>query len=159
MLTYILALVIVVVSLFLFFFIFQKSKANVPPGSSGWPVIGESMKFALSGPQEFIAERTRKYSQDVFQTSLFGQKMTVFCGPLGNKFVFANDTKSLASWWPLSVRRTLFFPEFVESSTDDVSSIMYSFMRDILKPEALKQYIHIMDSMAREHIARFPVGC
>ncbi|XP_074337719.1 beta-amyrin 6-beta-monooxygenase-like [Apium graveolens] len=152
LLPYTLSLVIIVASLFLLFFIFEKSNTNVPPGSSGWPVIGESIKFALSGPREFIAERTEKYSKDVFKTSLFGQQMAVFCGPVGNKFVFANETKSLASWWPLSVRKALFFPEFAESSTDDIASLMYSFIRDILKPEALKQYVLVMDSMAREHV-------
>lgn len=147
-----LALVIIVVLMFLFFVFVQKSNVNVPPGSGGWPVIGESIKFFWLGPQEFIRERTEKYSKDVFQTSLFGQKMTVFCGPIGNKFIFANETKSLASWWPLSVRKALFFPEFVGASTDDVSSLMFCRVRDILKPEALKQYIPIMDSMAREHV-------
>ncbi|XP_017221337.1 beta-amyrin 6-beta-monooxygenase-like [Daucus carota subsp. sativus] len=146
------ALVAIVVSLFLFFFSFRRSKANVPPGSSGWPVMGESIKFFRLGPQEFIKERTRKYSQDVFQTSLFGQKMAVFCGPIGNKFVYANETRSLAAWWPLSVRKALFFPEFVESPTDEISSLMFISIRDILKPEALKQYIPVMDSMAREHV-------
>ncbi|KAL8110900.1 beta-amyrin 6-beta-monooxygenase-like [Apium graveolens] len=130
----------------------KKSKANVPPGSSGWPVIGESIKFVLSGPEEFMAERTKKYSKDVFKTSLFGEKMAVFCGTVGNKFVFANETKSFASWWPLSVRKSFFFPEFSESSTDDISSLLFWSIHDILKPEALKQYIPIMDSMAREHV-------
>ncbi|KAK1371853.1 Beta-amyrin 28-oxidase [Heracleum sosnowskyi] len=147
-----LALVIIVVSLFLVFFIFRKSKENVPPGSSGWPVLGENIKYFWLGPQEFIKQRTEKYSKDAFQTSLFGERMAVFCGPVGNKFIFANETKSLASWWPLSVRKAMFFPEFVGSSTDDVSSLMFCSIRDILKPEALKQYIPVMDSMAREHV-------
>ncbi|KAL1808639.1 hypothetical protein ACET3Z_025629 [Daucus carota] len=143
---------IAVISMFLFFFFFQKHKANVPPGSSGLPVVGESIKFVLSGPQGFIRERMDKYAQDVFQTSLFGQKMALFCGPQGNKFLFSNQTKSLASWWPLSVRKALFFPEVVESSTDKIASLQHSFMREILKPEALKHYIPVMDSMAREHV-------
>ncbi|XP_074337861.1 beta-amyrin 6-beta-monooxygenase-like [Apium graveolens] len=151
-------ILIVVVSLFIYFFVFQKTSANVPPGSSGWPLVGESIKFVLSGPQKFIEERTRKYSQDVFQTSLFGQKLAVFCGPQGNKFIFANDTKLLSSWWPLSLRKILFFPEFVQATSDEVTALTHEFMSDILKPEALKQYIPVMDSMAREHVELEWVG-
>ncbi|XP_017228853.2 beta-amyrin 6-beta-monooxygenase [Daucus carota subsp. sativus] len=126
-----------------------RSGMKIPPGSCGWPVIGESIKFVLSGPQRFISERRRKYSNDVFQTSLFGQRMAVFCGAQGNKFVF---TKLLTSWWPVSVRKVLVFPEFADASVKEVSAVMHGFVREILKPEALKQYIPVMDAMARDHV-------
>ncbi|XP_074335327.1 beta-amyrin 6-beta-monooxygenase-like [Apium graveolens] len=151
-LPYTLPLLIIFVSLFLFFNFLQKPNANVPPGSNGWPVVGESINFALSGPQEFVEKRTKKYSQDTFRTSLFGKKMSVFCGPVANKFIFSSDAKLLTSWWPLSVRKALYFPEFVEASTDKTSAIMFSFIHNILKPEALKQYIPVMDSMAQKHV-------
>ncbi|KAK1371851.1 Beta-amyrin 28-oxidase [Heracleum sosnowskyi] len=148
----ILSILIIVISLFVYFFIFKKTNANLPPGSGGWPVVGENIRFLLSGPQKFTEERTRNYSRDVYQTSLFGQKLAVFCGPQGNKFIFANDTKLLTSWWPLSLRKVLFFPEFVQATSDEVTALTHEFMHDILKPEALKQYIPVMDSMAREHV-------
>ncbi|KAL8110893.1 beta-amyrin 6-beta-monooxygenase-like [Apium graveolens] len=155
-LPYLLSLLIIPVSLSLFLILrkpnAEDSNVNVPPGSSGWPLVGESIKFALSGPQEFVKERTKKYSPDVFQTSLLGEKMAVFCGAQGNKFLFTNESKLLTSWWPQSMKKALLFPEFVESSLKEVSALKRSFMHDILKPEALKQYIPVMDSMAREHV-------
>ncbi|KAL1831059.1 hypothetical protein ACET3Z_000710 [Daucus carota] len=155
-LPYVLSLLIIPISLSLFL-IFRKlnvggSNLNVPPGSSGWPLLGESIKFPLAGPQEFIRERTKKYSPDVFQTSLLGEKMVVFCGAQGNKFLFTNESKLLTSWWPQSMKKALLFPEFVETSLKEVSALKRSFMHDILKPEALKQYIPVMDSMEQEHV-------
>uniref|UniRef100_A0A175YFK8 Uncharacterized protein n=1 Tax=Daucus carota subsp. sativus TaxID=79200 RepID=A0A175YFK8_DAUCS len=151
-----LSLLIIPISLSLFLILrkpnAEGSNLNVPPGSSGWPLVGESIKFALAGPQEFIKERTKKYSPDVFQTSLLGEKMAVFCGAQGNKFLFTNESKLLTSWWPQSMKKALLFPEFVEASLKEVSALKRSFMHDILKPEALKQYIPVMDSMAREHV-------
>ncbi|XP_063947248.1 beta-amyrin 6-beta-monooxygenase-like [Daucus carota subsp. sativus] len=119
-LPYALSLLIIPISLS-FFLISQKlnaggSNLNVLPGSSGWPLVGESIKFALAGPQEFIRERTKKYSPDVSQTSLLGEKMVVFCGAQGNKFFFTNESKLLTSWWPQSMKKALLFPEFVETS-------------------------------------------
>lgn len=152
---YLLPLAIFPISLSLFFLL-QKptsgSSKNVPPGTSGWPMVGESIKFALSGPQKFVSERMKTYSPDVFQTSLLGERMAVFCGAQGNKFLFTNETKLLTSWWPQSMKKALLFPEFVENSLKEVSALKRSFMHDILKPEALKQYIPVMDSMAREHV-------
>lgn len=127
----------------------RRPNIKVPPGSTGWPVVGETIRFVLSGPQRFISERRKKYSNDVFQTSLFGQRMAVFCGAQGNKFVY---TKLFTPWWPETVKKVLFFPEFTDSSVNEVSAVMHSFVHEILKPEALKQYIPAMDGMAREHV-------
>ena len=115
-------------------------------------MIGENIAFVISGPQKFVNDRMRKYSPDVFQTSLLGEKMAVFCGATGNKFLFTNENKLLTSWWPQSMKKALLFPSFVESSLKEVSALKRSFLHDILKPEALKQYIPLMDSMARDHL-------
>ncbi|KAL8110885.1 beta-amyrin 6-beta-monooxygenase-like [Apium graveolens] len=125
------------------------SNINVPPGTTGWPMVGETIRFVLSGPQRFIDERRKKYCDDVFQTSLFGQQMAVFCGAQGNKFVY---TKLFTPWWPVTVKKVLFFPEYADSSVNEVSAVMHSFVHEILKPEALKQYIPVMDAMAGEHV-------
>lgn len=122
---------------------------KVLPGSCGWPVVGESFKYVSLGTQQFIGERWKKYSTDVFQTSIFGQKMAVFCGAQGNKFVF---TKLSTSWWPVTVKKILFSPDFSHVPVDEASAAMHHFLHEILKPEALKNYIPVMDVMAREHV-------
>ncbi|KAJ8560218.1 hypothetical protein K7X08_004276 [Anisodus acutangulus] len=81
-----------------------------------------------------------------------GEKMAFFCGAQGNKFLFSSENKLPTSWWPQSMKKALLFPEFVESSLKEVSALKRSFLHDILKPEALKQYIPLMDAMGREHL-------
>lgn len=110
------------------------------------------MEFALLGPQKFIKDRMEKYSPDVFRTSILGEKMAIFCGQQGNKFLFTNDNKLLTSWWPQSMKKALLFPEFIDSNLKEVVALKRSFHHDILKPEALKQYIPVMDALAREHM-------
>ncbi|KAL8482586.1 hypothetical protein ACS0TY_028668 [Phlomoides rotata] len=154
-LPYLLPLLLLPVSLYLVSFIRKKGSddlKNIPPGSKGWPMLGENMEFALLGPQKFVKDRMEKYSPDVFRTSLLGEKMAIFCGAQGNKFLFMNDNKLLTSWWPQSMKKALLFPEFIESNLKEVSALKRSFHHDILKPEALKQYIPVMDALAREHM-------
>ncbi|CAI9288972.1 unnamed protein product [Lactuca saligna] len=153
--TYLLPLLILPISIFLFLQIHQKTtkkqETNLP-GSSGWPFIGENMDFAMLGAQTYVSQRMKKYSQDVFQTSLLGEKMAVFCGAHGHKFLFTNETKLLTSWWPESMKKALLFPEFVNNPVKEVTSLQRNFIRDILKPEALKRYISEMDCMTRSHL-------
>lgn len=151
-----LAMIPLTISIILFLISKKSSRTakNVqPPGSTGLPILGETIQFAL-GSQEFVKHRMEKYSPEVFQTCLLGEKMAIFCGAQGNKFLFTNDNKLLTSWWPQSMKKALLFPEFVENSLKEVSALKRSFHHDILKPEALKQYIPVMDSMAREHIEK-----
>ncbi|KAL0366865.1 UNVERIFIED_CONTAM: Beta-amyrin 28-monooxygenase [Sesamum radiatum] len=127
---------------------------NLPPGMRGWPVLGENVELAMLGRPKFIKDRMEKYSEDVFQTSLLGERVAVFCGAKGNKFLFTNEYKLVTSWLPKSMRKALLFPEFEDTDLKQVSALKRSFHHDILKPEALKQYIPVMDALSREHLER-----
>ncbi|KAH6765187.1 hypothetical protein C2S51_016436 [Perilla frutescens var. frutescens] len=154
-LPYILPLLLLLLSLYLLSFLRKKGsddRKSLPPGSKGWPMVGENMEFAMLGPEKFVKGRMQKHSRDVFKTSLLGEKMAIFCGAQGNKFLFTNEDKLLTSWWPQSMKKALLFPEFIEGNLKEVSALKRSFHHDILKPEALKQYIHVMDTLAREHL-------
>ncbi|KAB2625946.1 beta-amyrin 28-oxidase [Pyrus ussuriensis x Pyrus communis] len=75
-----------------------------------------------------------KYSSKVFKTSLIGGKAAIFCGAAYNKFLFSNENKLVAGWWPSSVNKL--FP-----------SSMQGFS------QALQRYIGIMDTVAQRHFA------
>ncbi|KAA8538618.1 hypothetical protein F0562_028188 [Nyssa sinensis] len=152
--SYLLPFILLSVSLFLIFRFHKRNfgASKLPPGKTGWPMVGENVAFAMSGPEKFICDRMNKYSAQVFQTSLLGEKMAVFCGATGNKFLFSNENKLLTSWWPQSMKKALLFPSFVENSLKEVTALKRSFMHDILRPEALRHYIPIMDSMAQQHL-------
>ncbi|KAL0366863.1 UNVERIFIED_CONTAM: Beta-amyrin 28-monooxygenase [Sesamum radiatum] len=117
---------------------------NLPPGTRGWPVLGENVELAMSGRPKFIKDRMEKYSEDVFQTSLLGERMAVFCGAKGNKFLFTNEYKLVTSWLPKSMKKALIFPELLDTNLKQVLPPQRSFHHDILKPESLKQYLPVM---------------
>ncbi|XAR62656.1 hypothetical protein NMG60_11017502 [Bertholletia excelsa] len=81
-----------------------------------------------------------------------GEKMAVVCGPAGNKFIFSNENKLFTSWLPLSLKRVLVFPKYADNSRQELLAMKHNFMHEILKPEALRHYVPIMDSMARKHL-------
>ncbi|XAR62655.1 hypothetical protein NMG60_11017501, partial [Bertholletia excelsa] len=103
-------------------------------------------------PEKYVNEGMNKFSPEVFRTSLMGEKMAVVCGQAGNKFIFSNEIKLFASWLPLSLKRVLVFPSHSENSKEEISALKRNFMHEILKPDALRHYIPIMDSMARKHL-------
>lgn len=139
-------------------FLFIKHKPtdpNLPPGKMGWPIVGETLEFLYMSrkgkPEKFIFDRTSKFSQEVFKTSLLGDNMAVFCTPMGNKFLFMNENKLVTSWWPRSFEKL-----FMSTTTHDKVSRegvkMRGMLPGFLKPEAIQKYIPIMDTLARDHL-------
>ncbi|KAI3414713.1 uncharacterized protein J3R85_015880 [Psidium guajava] len=141
------------------FFIRTKLKAktsspNLPPGSLGWPVLGESLEFFRAnrgGNQgKFIRDRIVKYGSPVFKTSLFGEQMVVLCGPAGNKFLFSNEGKKVALWWPSSVRRligTSLITKVGDEGRSDRKMLMSFF-----NPEVLMRFVATMDEVTQHHL-------
>lgn len=151
---FLLPLLLLPLSLYLIFSIHKKCSGNLkklPPGSTGWPVLGENIELALSGLPKFIKHKMERYSHHVFKTSVLGERFAIFCGAQGNKFVFGNGNKLVSPWLPLSVQK-LMLPDFNETSHKGSTSLFRNFQYDTLKPEALREYTRVMDSLAREQL-------
>ncbi|KAF6167339.1 hypothetical protein GIB67_043200 [Kingdonia uniflora] len=127
---------------------------KLPPGTIGWPVIGETLEFLNAGrrgePEKFIKDRMQRFSHEVFRTSLLSENTAVFCGAIGNKFLFSNDNKLVKAWWPRSVNKI--FPSSLQTSSEEESRKLRKLLPQFLKPEALQRYIGIMDSIAKQHL-------
>ncbi|KVI11858.1 cytochrome P450 [Cynara cardunculus var. scolymus] len=150
-----LSLLLVLVS-FSLHLVFYKSKPAVegklPPGQTGWPVIGESIEFLATGwkghPEKFIFDRMIKFSPHVFRTSLMLEDAAVFCGSAGNKFLFSNENKLVQAWWPSNVDK-IFPTSKLKSKVEAIK--MRKMLPNFFKPEALHRYVPIMDMVTQKH--------
>ncbi|XP_074268860.1 beta-amyrin 6-beta-monooxygenase-like [Silene latifolia] len=118
-------------------------KTKLPPGNTGWPIIGESIAFA-SNPGKFILDRMTKHSSEIFKTSIAGEPMAVLCGPAGNKFLFSSDDKLMKPWWPKSVSKALLFESCYPSPLTEDNSF--------LKLDSIIHYVPIIDSTTKDHL-------
>ncbi|OMP05443.1 Cytochrome P450 [Corchorus capsularis] len=143
---------------FSFFVLFYKHRSNytapnLPPGKTGYPIVGESLEFLSTGwkghPEKFIFDRMAKFSSQVFKTNLLGEPAAVFCGANGNKFLFSNENKLVQAWWPRTVDKV--FPTSLQTSSKEESKKMRKLLPNFMKPEALQRYIGIMDQIAKNH--------
>ncbi|MFS8011047.1 putative protopanaxadiol 6-hydroxylase [Helianthus anomalus] len=101
---------------------------NLPHGSFVWLFLGETIEFARTqrhgAPEKFVRNRMERYgSPMVFKTPLLGHHMAVFCGPEGNKFLFGNENKLVASWWPEAIQ--MLFCKCLNTSRGDEALYIY----------------------------------
>ncbi|KAJ0703176.1 putative cytochrome P450 superfamily [Helianthus annuus] len=133
----------------------RRSKINLPPGSFGWLFLGESLALLRAHwdgvPERFVEERIQKHGSPlVFKTLLLGERMAVLCGPAGHKFVFGNENKPVAAWWPLPMRKL--FGRCLVTIRGNEAKWMRK-MLSYLGPDAFAtRYAATMDVVTRRHI-------
>lgn len=123
---------------------------NVPPGSFGWPFIGETFEFLNKEPEKFLAERMKKYSPKIFRTKIFGEPTVVLCGVAGHKFLASNEGSLFASWRPRSMQK-LFRSSYQKVDSAGLmprgSEVHITRAPGFIRPEALVRYVEKMDFM------------
>ncbi|KAL6991872.1 hypothetical protein U1Q18_009983 [Sarracenia purpurea var. burkii] len=144
-------------------FVFRRCSAddpyagvNLPPGSFGWPFMGESIEFLFGKPENFVGNRMKKYSPEIFKTHILGEKTAVICGPNGNKFVFSNEEKLFTVFRPhpmqmifRSYKNTVAAPPVEVPQVDEVKSIRTP---GFFKPDSLMRHIAKMDSVTQQQL-------
>ncbi|KAJ7009402.1 hypothetical protein D5086_000030 [Populus alba] len=125
---------------------------HLPPGSLGWPLVGETLQFLLINlpPEIFVNYRMNKYDSPVFKTSLFGETVAVFVGPAGNKFLFSKENKLVNVWWPTSVKKLMKLS--LANVVGDEAKTPRKILMTSVDRDALKRYIDRMDLVAQNHI-------
>ncbi|KAI3931273.1 hypothetical protein MKX01_040190 [Papaver californicum] len=83
---------------------------NVPPGSMGWPIIGETLSFLnphksnTIGP--YLQDRCSRYGR-IFKSHLFFHPTIVSCAHELNMFILQNEEKLFQGSYPKSIHGVL----------------------------------------------------
>ncbi|KAI3706297.1 hypothetical protein L6452_23933 [Arctium lappa] len=151
-------LLITIVPLLLGIFIFRQNSdhPNLPPGSFGWPIIGETIQFLFNKPENFVMHRMKNHSPDIFKTTILGEKTAVICGPNGHKFLFSNENKIFTAFRPHPMQslfrsyKTPPPPQPTTATPEDDAKILRQ--PGFLKPEALMRFLAAMDAITQQNL-------
>ncbi|GFP83228.1 beta-amyrin 28-oxidase [Phtheirospermum japonicum] len=155
---YIIITALIALLLFVLFKTKTKSKGcliKLSPGSDGWPILGEILEFIGAHKKgslvKITKDRMEKYNTQVFKTSLMGESTALLCGPAGNKFLFSNENKLVAAWWPAPVKKLL---GTCLATTAGVEGIqMRKMVSYFLSLDAFsKLYMKNIDVVCQQHI-------
>ncbi|PAN32750.1 hypothetical protein PAHAL_5G509200 [Panicum hallii] len=85
----------------------NKEAARLPPGSFGWPLVGETLDFVScaysSRPEAFVDKRRLLHGSAVFRSHLFGSATVVTSDAEVSRFVLQSDARAFVPWYPRSL--------------------------------------------------------
>lgn len=141
-----------------------KQKPELPPGSTGWPIIGETLEYIRLAKknciEKFIFDRQKKYSGKLFKTSYAGEKMVFFCSPEANRFMFANENKLIKPWWPRNISKIFKGSDKLsESKQKGLASMRKNVSALFNQLNAMEKNVVIIDSLARKHLETHWIDC
>ncbi|GLT29936.1 hypothetical protein SLA2020_047670 [Shorea laevis] len=87
--------------------IVRKRAYRLPPGSRGWPLVGDSFSWynavASSHPPRYVEQQVKRFGK-IFSCSIFGNWAVVSADPTFNRFVMQNEGKLFHSSYPKAFR-------------------------------------------------------
>ncbi|XVF59460.1 hypothetical protein PTKIN_Ptkin07bG0278000 [Pterospermum kingtungense] len=118
-----------------------KSHWKLPPGSSGWPIIGETLEFFSShylhyDIPPFFSKRMQRYGP-VFRTNIVGKNLIVSTDPEINYHIFQQENKSFIILYTESFMK-IFGKESLLAHHGNVHKYLKNLVLRIVSPENLK---------------------
>lgn len=88
----------------------KRPNSKLPPGWSGWPLIGETFSFLRVSPTtsmgNFMELRISRFGK-IFSSNLLGRQAIVSADPELNRFVLQNEMKLFENDWPQGLVKLL----------------------------------------------------
>lgn len=119
----------------------ENQEGRLPPGSTGWPLIGESISYYRSmtsnNPRKFVDEREKRYDSNIFISHLFGRRAVVSADPQFNKFVLQNEGRLFQAHYQESLK-TLIGKYGLLSVHGDLQRKLHGIAVNLLRFERLR---------------------
>ncbi|XP_075475569.1 cytochrome P450 85A1-like [Primulina tabacum] len=128
-------------------------KKELPPGTMGWPVFGETTEFLKQGP-EFMRRKRSRYGS-FFKSHLLGCPTIVSMDPELNRYILVNEAKGLLPGYPQSMLDIL-----GKCNISAIHGSAHKYMRgallSLINPAMIKgQLLPKIDGFMRSHLSNW----
>ncbi|XP_073044914.1 cytochrome P450 85A1-like [Primulina eburnea] len=128
-------------------------KKELPPGTMGWPVFGETTEFLKQGP-DFMRSKRSRYGS-FFKSHLLGCPTIVSMDPELNRYILLNEAKGLVPGYPQSMLDIL-----GKCNISAIHGSAHKYMRgallSLISPTMIKgQLLPKIDGFMRSHLSNW----
>ncbi|XP_057418351.1 abscisic acid 8'-hydroxylase 4 [Lotus japonicus] len=115
------------------------TKPKLPPGSLGWPYIGETLQLYSQDPNIFFASKQKRYGE-IFKTHILGCPCVMLASPEGARFVLVTHAHLFKPTYPKS-KEKLIGPAALFFHQGDYHTRIRKLVQTSLSPETIRKLI------------------
>ncbi|KAK4390559.1 Abscisic acid 8'-hydroxylase [Sesamum angolense] len=114
----------------------QGKKPKLPPGSMGWPSIGETLQLYSQHPNVFLSTRHKRYGE-IFKTHILGCPCVMLASPEAARFVLVTQAHLFKPTYPKS-KENLIGPSALFFHGGEYHKRLRKLVQASLCPEVLR---------------------
>ncbi|XP_017237017.2 abscisic acid 8'-hydroxylase 2 [Daucus carota subsp. sativus] len=126
-------------------FLLHPRSKRLPPGSMGWPYIGETLRLYSQNPNSFFSIRHKRYG-DIFKSHILGCPCVMISSPEAAKRVLVNQSHLFKPTYPPS-KELLIGPEAIFFHQGPYHSRLKKLVLSSFLPSALKNAVPHIESI------------
>ncbi|XP_076920334.1 abscisic acid 8'-hydroxylase 4-like [Bidens hawaiensis] len=134
----------------------HKSRARLPPGSMGWPCIGETLQMYTQDPNVFFASKQKRYG-DIFKTRILGYPCVMLASPEAARFVLVSQPHLFKPTYPKS-KEKLIGPSALFFHTGNYHACMRKLVQTSFSPEVTRKLIPDIEKLAKSSLESWANG-
>ncbi|XP_061350977.1 abscisic acid 8'-hydroxylase 4 [Gastrolobium bilobum] len=115
------------------------AKPKLPPGSMGWPYIGETLQLYSQDPNIFFASKQKRYGE-IFKTHILGCPCVMLGSPEAARFVLVTHAHLFKPTYPKS-KEKLIGPSALFFHQGDYHTRIRKLVQTSLSPETIRKLI------------------
>ncbi|KAL2477260.1 Abscisic acid 8'-hydroxylase 4 [Forsythia ovata] len=124
----------------------HKGRPKLPPGSMGWPYVGETLMLYSKDPNIFFANKQKRYDE-IFKTHILGCPCVMLASPEAARFVLVTHAHLFKPTYPKS-KEKMIGPSALFFHQGDYHNHLRKLVRSSLSPEALRKLIPGIEAIA-----------
>eukprot|EP01018_Ginkgo_biloba_P007799 Gb_24653 [translate_table: standard] len=121
---------------------------NLPPGSLGWPYIGETLQLYSQNPNLFFANKQQRYG-DIFKTHILGCPSIMVAGPEAAKFVLVSKAHLFKPTFPAS-KESMIGPQALFFHQGGYHTRLRKLVQRSFHPEVIRAMVPDIETIALE---------
>ncbi|CAA7054898.1 unnamed protein product [Microthlaspi erraticum] len=126
------------------------SNLPLPPGTMGWPYVGETFQLYSQDPNVFFASKQKRYGS-VFKSHILGCPCVMISSPEAAKFVLVTKSHLFKPTFPASKERMLGKQAIFFHQGDYHAKLRKLVLRAFM-PEAIRDMVPDIESIARDSL-------
>jgi (+)-abscisic acid 8'-hydroxylase len=128
-----------------------KASLKLPPGSMGWPYLGETLQLYSQDPNVFFASKQKRYGE-IFKTHLLGCPCVMLASPEAARFVLVTHAHLFKPTYPRSKERMI-GPSALFFHQGEYHLRLRRLVQGALGPDALRALVPEVDAAVRSTLA------